>query len=251
MRLGPPAAARRASPRARGRGARGRRASAPRSPPRAPPDRAKAGAGSWAGAGAGARVRSWWSDLCLGLSLLDLDHLQREQPLEAPLRAAPPRVLAHREQAEAQQALARGPRVRTEQPLCQLRAAQREARGQSAARRGGDMGGALVCGGRGEGRPRGREGRPVHRGGLLCRTREHAGREAAAGRGLWLVRRLEQPLVEMVQALVLEGELLEPSLETRHLLDRHLRDGQFRHGRRVALPVLVRLLFPKLVAPPQ
>ena len=57
--------------------------------------------------------------------------------------------------------------MRTEQPLRQLGAAQREARGQSAARRGGDMGGALVCGGRGERRPRGREGRPVDGGGLL------------------------------------------------------------------------------------
>jgi len=55
----------------------------------------------------------------------------------------------------------------------------------------------------------------------------------------------------MVQALVLEGELLEPSLETRHLLDRHLRDGQSRRGRRGALPVLVRLLFPRLVVAPQ
>ena len=196
-------------------------------------------------------MRSWWSDLCLGLSLFDLDHLQREQPLEAPRRAAPPRVLAHREQAEAQLALARGPRMRTEQPLHQLRSAQREARGQSAARCGGDKGGALVCGGRGERRPRGREGRPVDGGGLLRRACEHAGREAAAGRGLWLVRRLKQPLVQMVQALVLEGELLEPSLETRHLLDRHLRDGQSRRGRRGALPVLVRLLFPRLVVAPQ
>ena len=191
------------------------------------------------------RVRSWWSDLCFGLSLLDLDHLQRQQPLEAPLRAAPPRVLAHRAQAEAQLALARGARVRTEQPLRQLGAAQCEARWQSAARRGGDMGGALVCGGRGEGRPRGREGRPVDGGGLLRRAREHAGREAAAGRGLWPVRRLEQPLVEMAQALVLERELLELSLETRRL-----RDGQSRQGRRGALLVLVQLLFPELVVAP-
>jgi hypothetical protein len=49
----------------------------------------------------------------------------------------------------------------------------------------------------------------------------------------------------MVQALVLERELLELSLETRRL-----RDGQSRQGRRGALLVLVQLLFPELVVAP-
>eukprot|EP00964_Phaeocystis_antarctica_P041208 scaffold23565_cov71-Phaeocystis_antarctica.AAC.4 len=79
-----------------------------------------------------------------------------------------------------------------------------------------------------------------------------------------LVQTLVEALVEVVQALILKGELLELNLETRHLLDHRLLDNYSRQrllsvgeaamneGRRgvwamPALPVPVPLLFPKLV----